>query len=114
MRLIRSALLAVFLVGSAGCASGGGAAHTTLAPRRAFVEVDNNSSAEVVVRFDSRAEWQNGGFLGVVLPNTRATFEVPSTDGRVLLQRRNGTHLNGRLVRDIHVRRFTRPATSDT
>jgi hypothetical protein len=49
-----------------------------------------------------------------VLPNTRATFEVPSTDGRVLLQRRNGTHLNGRLVRDIHVRRFTRPATSDT
>jgi len=80
---------------------------------REFVEVNNNSAAEVVVRFASRAERQNGGYLGVVEPNHRATFELPARDGQVLLQRRNGTYYPSNRHNGITVRRFTRPATAD-
>jgi hypothetical protein len=114
MRLFRPAILTLAAFGALGCASAaGGGGHTTLAPAREFVEVDNNSAAEVVVRFASRAERENGGYLGVVEPNHRATFELPSREGQVLLQRRNGTDYPSNRHNGIYVRRFRLPATSD-
>ncbi len=110
MRLAHSAVFALLAVAPAACAAGGGAAHTTLAPAREFVKVDNNSPTEVVVRFASQAERENGGYLGVVEPSHSATFELPGREGRVLLQRRNGTYYPNNRHNEIRVQRFTRPA----